>query len=101
MKIDNSGKPITAPSRGEAKAAAKTGGGEVASAESRGDSVDIKAFSARLASLESNLASQPVIDESKVAEIRQAIKDGRFTIQADAIADKLIASVKELLSGKT
>lgn len=101
MKIDNSGKPITsAPSRSEAKAAAKAGGGETAATENRSDSVDINAFSTRLASLESSLASQPVIDESKVAEIRQAIKEGRFTVHADAIADKLIASVKELLSGK-
>ncbi|QNM95612.1 flagellar biosynthesis anti-sigma factor FlgM [Chitinimonas koreensis] len=102
MKIDNSGKPLnTSLSRTDTRGG-KTGQAETASApEVRGDSVEIKPFSAKLASLEANLASQPVIDEAKVAEIRQAIAEGRFTVRADAIADKLMASVKELLSGKS
>ena len=36
-------------------------------------------------------------DVARVAEIKQAITDGRFTINADAIADRLIASASELL----
>ncbi|MBL8508077.1 flagellar biosynthesis anti-sigma factor FlgM [Chitinimonas viridis] len=98
MKIDNSGKPLgSVLSRSEARTSTKAESGESAGAEPGRDSVEINAFSARLASLESNLATQPVIDESKVAEIRQAIAEGRFTVHADAIADKLMASVKELL----
>ncbi|PHV13008.1 flagellar biosynthesis anti-sigma factor FlgM [Chitinimonas sp. BJB300] len=98
MKVDNSGRPLSATlARAEARAANKqtaegSNGGDV-----RSDNVDITAFSARLASLEVNLGKQPVIDEAKVNEIRQAIAEGRFTINPDAIADKVMASVKELL----
>lgn len=39
-------------------------------------------------------------DAEKVARIAQAIRDGKFEINAEAIADKLIANAQELL-GKT
>lgn len=39
-------------------------------------------------------------DTAKVELIAQAIRDGKFTVNADAIADKLIANAQELL-GKT
>lgn len=101
MKIDNSGKPLgTSTSRTESRTS-RTSTSEAGSAGTRSDNVDINAFSARLSALESKLASQPVIDENKVAEIRKAISEGRFSVQAGAIADKLMASVKELLAGKS
>lgn len=99
MKIDNSGKPLnTAVSRADSKASAKaTGGTSASSGASESDSVDI---SSHLQTLAGSLASQPAMDEAKVAEIRQAIADGRFSVKPDAIADKLMKSVKDLLSGK-
>ena len=36
-------------------------------------------------------------DAEKVARIAQAIKDGKFTVNHEAIADKLIANAQELL----
>ena len=39
-------------------------------------------------------------DAEKVQRIAQAIREGRFTVNAEAIADKLIANAQELLSGK-
>ena len=38
-------------------------------------------------------------DAAKVARIAQAIRDGKFQINAAAIADKLIGNAKELLAG--
>lgn len=38
-------------------------------------------------------------DAAKVARIAQAIRDGKFQINAEAIADKLIGNAKELLGG--
>ncbi|MDP1690436.1 MAG: flagellar biosynthesis anti-sigma factor FlgM [Burkholderiaceae bacterium] len=35
----------------------------------------------------------------KVARIAQAIRDGKFKINAEAIADKLIGNAKEMLAG--
>jgi len=39
-------------------------------------------------------------DAGKVARIAQAIRDGKFRINAEAIADKLIANARELLAGR-
>lgn len=38
-----------------------------------------------------------VFDAEKVQRISEAIRDGKFTVNADAIADKLIANAQELL----
>jgi negative regulator of flagellin synthesis FlgM len=38
-------------------------------------------------------------DAAKVDRIAQAIRDGRFQVNAEAIADKLIANARELLGG--
>jgi negative regulator of flagellin synthesis FlgM len=42
----------------------------------------------------------PTFDASRVAEISQAIAEGRFTINAEAIADRLIASASELVGSQ-
>jgi negative regulator of flagellin synthesis FlgM len=42
----------------------------------------------------------PPFDASRVAEIKQAIAEGRFTINAEAIADRLIAAASELVGSR-
>jgi negative regulator of flagellin synthesis FlgM len=37
-------------------------------------------------------------DAAKVERIAQAIRDGRFEVNAEAIADKLLANTRELLA---
>lgn len=41
-----------------------------------------------------------VYDADRVAEIRQAIAEGRFQINPERIADGLIESVRDMLSGR-
>lgn len=48
-------------------------------------------------SLDQSSASDDV-DMAKVEAIKQAIKDGRYQINADKIADGLISSMREWLS---
>jgi negative regulator of flagellin synthesis FlgM len=50
------------------------------------------------ASVLANVASDPSFDAKKVERLSQAIRDGSFRIDADAIADKLIANARELLN---
>lgn len=52
----------------------------------------------RAASVLASVSADPTFDAAKVERIAQAIRDGRFTIDAEAIADKLIANAEELLS---
>lgn len=54
-------------------------------------------LSGRLQSMETRESSGSPVDSAKVAAIKQAIAEGRFTINAGAIADSLISSAQELL----
>ena len=61
-------------------------------APARGDNADQLSLtdSARaLRTLQEAVADVPLIDELKVAEIRQALADGKYTIDAARIASKL------------
>jgi len=42
------------------------------------------------------VADRTDFDVEKVLRVAQAIRDGRFTVDAEAIADKLLASEAEL-----
>ena len=91
MKIDGSTKPAGAPLIKESR------GQQAASKSSpTGDDVRLSALSTQL------IASDDAqsFDAGRVAEIKQAISDGRFTINAGAIADRLIASAKELVDSQ-
>jgi negative regulator of flagellin synthesis FlgM len=44
--------------------------------------------------------SDPAFDTGKVDRIAQAIRDGKYKVNAEAIADKLIVNAQELLGRK-
>ena len=52
------------------------------------------------ASLLSGGAADSSFDAAKVDRISQAIRDGKFSVNAEAIADKLIENAQELLTRK-
>lgn len=60
----------------------------------------ISSLSSTLAALEPELRA-PEFDEAKVESIKQAIRDGKFEVNANAVADKLISSVQELIGNKS
>jgi negative regulator of flagellin synthesis FlgM len=62
-----------------------------ASAPAAGDSVSLTETSARLHDLERMAAAAPEADTKRVEEIRQAIADGRYKIDAARVADKLLS----------
>lgn len=65
------------------------------------DSVTLTDAAARLQKLEAALADHPVVDEQRVADIRQALADGTYRADPERIADKLLALERELArSGK-
>ena len=105
MKIENSstsGRPI-----GNAGVTSKTGKGVMSSPStgpssgarvqtSGGASVQLSALSSQLQTIESHMADTPVVDAARVAEIRQAIAEGRFKVNPNVVADHLLQTAREL-----
>jgi negative regulator of flagellin synthesis FlgM len=96
-QLDNSHK-LAAP----ATDARKNGVAPVGS-DSKGAPVEASAkvelsAAASLLAAEGNTAD---FDAEKVARIAQAIRDGKFEIDAGAIADKLLANTRELIGPRS
>ena len=62
--------------------------------------VDVSPAATQLQQLAGASGNSPTFDVQKVAEIRQAIAEGRFQINAERIADGLISSVREMLANQ-
>lgn len=101
MKIDKTSKPLPSAKIGETAArgtTSKPNGSKSPPAGHDSTSVHLGSSSAQLRNLESAIASAPIVDAKKVAEIKQAITEGRFQVNSGVVADKLITTVKELIS---
>lgn len=95
MKIDNSIKPAVGSNVGETRARASGKAASSAPASS-GASVQLSGLSAQLQSS----GDVPAFDAARVSQIKQAIADGSFQINAGAIADRLISSARELVDAQ-
>lgn len=91
MKIESSTKTPGAPFVKETR-----GQSARKSEASSSDEVRLSGLSAQLRATDDEQA----FDAGRVAEIKQAIADGRFTINAGAIADRLIVSAKEFVDSQ-
>ena len=97
MKIDNTVKSpgnlgSTVPKDG-ARARTTRQPGQPQAAE-----VELSPLSSRLQEIESAMATTPIVDGNRVQEIREAISQGNFQIDAGKIADGLIDSVRQMLA---
>jgi len=61
-----------------------------------GTPVSITDQAKQLAALEQALQTLPAVNESRVAEISSSIQDGRYQIDPERIADKLLRLEQEL-----
>ena len=103
MKIDKPGKPITATPIGETVKRAATRGKSAAPSsapQSGNTSVSLGTTATQLHSMESSMANTPIVNAEKVAEIKQAISEGRFKVNTEVVADRLLETVRELIAGK-
>lgn len=101
MKIDKTSKPLPSTKVGESTArgaTAKPSGSKSSATSNDSTSVHLGSTTAQLRSMESAIASTPIVDAKKVAEIKQAITEGRFQVNSGVVADKLITTVRELIS---
>jgi negative regulator of flagellin synthesis FlgM len=95
VKIEGNSKGLLPPQVGENRTRNTTP--QPAAQGAPGDTVEISAMSPSLARAEASMASTPVVNQARVDEIRQAISEGRFRIDANRIADGLLDSVREML----
>lgn len=63
-------------------------------------SVQISPLSVQLQALQNSQASGAVFEAKKVEEIRLAISEGRFQVDAEKVADGLLETVKDLLNAR-
>ena len=91
MKIESSIKPSGTPPLKETRAPST---GRISPTPS--DDVQLSVLSAKLTTAD----DEQSYDAGRVSEIKQAISEGRFTINAGAIADRLIASARELVDSQ-
>ena len=95
MKIgSNESKPVIAPATAERPATSGARAGPPAEASAK---VDLSSAAATALSAGQGDAS---FDTAKVERIAQAIRDGKFEVNAEAIANKLIINAAELLGRK-
>jgi negative regulator of flagellin synthesis FlgM len=85
-------KPVTTPAAPERK------GGTASASSPVEPSAKVELSSA--ASALSGMNSDASFDTAKVDRIAQAIRDGKFKVNPEAIADKLIINAEELLGRK-
>jgi negative regulator of flagellin synthesis FlgM len=65
-------------------------------AVSSGSPIQITDQARQLAALEQAVQGMPVVNEARVAEIRNAIEEGRYEVAPERIADKLITIEQDL-----
>lgn len=93
MKITNGiGSVGSGADSGRTKSAAQASRSPAAPAA---DQVELSSLAARLQ--ETGATMTEPIDAARIAEIKQAIAEGRFQIKPERIADGLLESARELL----
>jgi len=87
MKIDSTYKPTTT------SVPSKPASPQTSTAAPAQDAVSLSQIAGSLQGSE-----KPPVNSARIQEIKQAITEGCFKINADAIADRLIESTRDLLN---
>jgi len=93
-KIQNYGPQITPPTvrSKSAESRSDVDGDRMADSlvgESGGDSVKLTGQAQMMQQLQQAAGQAPAVDTARVAQIRQALDDGSYTVDANSIASKL------------
>ncbi|MBZ0133178.1 MAG: flagellar biosynthesis anti-sigma factor FlgM [Rhodocyclaceae bacterium] len=98
MKIDNSVGSVGGVSSGESRQ--RPGKSSTPATDVPSEKVELSSLAARMQEVEAALANVPVADSGRIAEIKQAMAEGRFQVDASKVADGLIESVKQMIASQ-
>ncbi len=100
MKIDSALHYATSVQSKTVKSKSSRNGSRATTTTVLGDNVELTGTSSRMSELEAQLADLPTTDAGKVEVIRQAIADGTFKVDEEAVADALVQETVEQLRHK-
>ena len=98
MKIDSAIQHITSVQAKGVKSKQSKDKNAASAAASVSDNVELTGASSRMRELETQLAELPPEDAGKVESIRQAIADGTFKVDEEAVAEGMVQETIEQLS---
>ncbi|MCB1974870.1 MAG: flagellar biosynthesis anti-sigma factor FlgM [Nitrospirota bacterium] len=88
-----------APAKQQAKAAPQAAGGVAASASSAAAAAGVPVtFSSAAKALDQTSRNQGDFDAGKVKAVRSAIENGTFKVDAEVVADKMLANTQEFIA---
>lgn len=96
MKIEKNSNPLPPLNDNKATTAQKSGS-RPSPQQTESTSVSLGSTASQLRSMEEGLSGGSSINAAKVAEIKQAISEGRFKVNSEVVADRLIDTVRELI----
>ena len=75
-----------------------TSEGKKAETTSPASNIDVSDDARTLAALESHIGTLPVVNESRVDAVRRAVDDGRYHVDPQRVADKMLRFEVDLLA---
>jgi negative regulator of flagellin synthesis FlgM len=97
VKIDNSFKAVTTgPVPDETERPGRTVKSGVTFAPP-GANVQLSPQTSHMQAIEHGFADTPVVNSARVAELKLAISNGHFKVDAGKVADRLLSTVQELI----
>lgn len=94
MKIDGSSKDLGSLVPVTPGGVRKSGS---SSSAARSEAVSLSDLSAQMHELEARLNAEPSFDSARVEQLKDAIRSGEYKVNTEAVADGLIASVRQFL----
>ncbi len=96
MIIDSSNNSVNSSAVSTAKTRAAATPGKEAKAEvptekTQGDSVSLSVKAQTMGRLQAQIGDAPEVDEAKVASIKAAIAEGRYQIDSQTVATRMLA----------
>jgi negative regulator of flagellin synthesis FlgM len=96
----NPTQPPDVASAGQAPAVPASGGSTQQPAPAAVDSTDVAQAEALLATIASAAKTVPVVDQSRVAELQQAVLSGTYRVDPQQIAQKIFELEQLLAAGE-